>query len=131
MHGADPAAAFKEARAAAVAAAEEFDQAGNADAPAVASLSSSEANSAANSPPSTPLPDWITILRNRLLNKFPHDSFEIIQRAVGEFRIKCHDCPGKLYTPGPGNTLENFEIHLNNRHHRSAVEQRTAVHGGA
>ena len=33
-------------------------------------------------------------------------------------RIRCHDCPGKLYTPGPENTVENFLMHLKNRGHR-------------
>ncbi|KAI9864140.1 MAG: SWI/SNF chromatin-remodeling complex subunit [Trichoglossum hirsutum] len=40
-------------------------------------------------------------------------------------RIRCHDCPGKLYTPGPGMTVENFEVHLKNRQHRERVERRT------
>lgn len=40
-------------------------------------------------------------------------------------RIKCLDCPGKLYTPGPGMGVENFEVHLKNRLHREKVEKRT------
>lgn len=39
-------------------------------------------------------------------------------------RIRCVDCPGKLYTPGPGETVDNFEIHLKNRIHRERVEGR-------
>lgn len=39
-------------------------------------------------------------------------------------RIRCHDCPGKLYTPGPGTGVENFEVHLKNRQHREKVERR-------
>ena len=39
-------------------------------------------------------------------------------------RIKCLDCPWKLYTPGPGGTVDNFEIHLKNRLHRERVEWR-------
>ena len=39
-------------------------------------------------------------------------------------RIKCKDCPGKLYTPGPGMGVENFEVHLKNRHHRERVQRR-------
>ena len=27
-------------------------------------------------------------------------------------RIKCLDCPGKLYTPGPGFTVDSFKFHL-------------------
>lgn len=33
-------------------------------------------------------------------------------------RIRCHDCPGKLYTPGPEKTVDNFLMHLKNRGHR-------------
>ena len=39
-------------------------------------------------------------------------------------RIKCHDCPGKLYTAGPDTTVDNFKVHLNNRHHKERVEGR-------
>ncbi|OBT87349.1 hypothetical protein VE02_03041 [Pseudogymnoascus sp. 03VT05] len=40
-------------------------------------------------------------------------------------RIRCSDCPGKLYTPGPGTTVEGFEVHLRNRQHRERVDGRT------
>lgn len=39
-------------------------------------------------------------------------------------RIRCLDCPGKLYTPGPALSVENFEVHLKNRQHRNSVEKR-------
>ncbi len=39
-------------------------------------------------------------------------------------RIRCQDCPGKLYTPGPEMTCENFEVHLKNRNHREKVDGR-------
>ena len=39
-------------------------------------------------------------------------------------RIKCLDCPGKLYTPGPETGTKNFEVHLKNRVHREKVERR-------
>ncbi|MCJ1307376.1 SWI/SNF chromatin-remodeling complex subunit [Agyrium rufum] len=39
-------------------------------------------------------------------------------------RIRCLDCPGKLYTPGPGMGVDNFEVHLKNRHHREKVQRR-------
>ncbi|KAI9678922.1 MAG: SWI/SNF chromatin-remodeling complex subunit [Trizodia sp. TS-e1964] len=45
-------------------------------------------------------------------------------------RIRCHDCPGKLYTPGPGKTLDNFEVHLKNRVHRERVEVRRKAEKG-
>ena len=33
-------------------------------------------------------------------------------------RIRCHDCPGKLYTPGPLETVDMFLVHVKNRGHR-------------
>lgn len=39
-------------------------------------------------------------------------------------RIKCLDCPGKLYTAGPGQTVENFEVHLKNKAHRQKVQEK-------
>lgn len=39
-------------------------------------------------------------------------------------RIKCLDCPGKLYTPGPETGVNNFEVHLKNKMHREKVESR-------
>ncbi|KAJ7164898.1 hypothetical protein C8R46DRAFT_900893 [Mycena filopes] len=58
-----------------------------------------------------------------------NDKFEVILRKVNsastpEWRIKCLDCPGKLYTPGPGETLSNYEVHLKNRLHRQRVNDR-------
>ena len=41
-------------------------------------------------------------------------------------RIRCHDCPGKLYSPGPETTVGNFEVHLKNRQHRERVDGRVA-----
>ncbi|KAF2711687.1 SNF5-domain-containing protein [Pleomassaria siparia CBS 279.74] len=40
-------------------------------------------------------------------------------------RIRCNDCPGKLYTAGPEHTVANFEVHLKNRQHKTNVEKRT------
>lgn len=39
-------------------------------------------------------------------------------------RIRCKDCPGKMYTPGPETGVNNFEVHLKNRLHREKVEER-------
>ena len=39
-------------------------------------------------------------------------------------RIKCLDCPGKLYTPGPETGVTNFEVHLKNKLHRERVDDR-------
>ncbi|OTA99182.1 hypothetical protein M426DRAFT_325378 [Hypoxylon sp. CI-4A] len=41
-------------------------------------------------------------------------------------RIRCLDCPGKLYTPGPDITASNFEVHLKNKVHKEKVELRLA-----
>lgn len=32
----------------------------------------------------------------------------------------------QLYTPGPGETLTNYEVHLKNRQHRQKVNSRLA-----
>jgi SWI/SNF-related matrix-associated actin-dependent regulator of chromatin subfamily B member 1 len=39
-------------------------------------------------------------------------------------RIRCLDCPGKLYTPGPEMTAQNFEVHLKHKAHKEKVEAR-------
>ncbi|KAK3709010.1 SWI/SNF chromatin-remodeling complex subunit [Vermiconidia calcicola] len=39
-------------------------------------------------------------------------------------RIRCNDCPGKLYTAQPGRVVEDFQVHLRNRKHRESVERR-------
>ncbi|KAK5103777.1 SWI/SNF chromatin-remodeling complex subunit [Lithohypha guttulata] len=44
-------------------------------------------------------------------------------------RIRCLDCPGKLYVTGPGMTAERFEAHLKNRKHRESVEARLDQEG--
>lgn len=46
-------------------------------------------------------------------------------------RIKCLDCPGKLYTPGPETTASNFEVHLKNKQHKEKVEARLRNTSGA
>jgi SWI/SNF-related matrix-associated actin-dependent regulator of chromatin subfamily B protein 1 len=40
-------------------------------------------------------------------------------------RIRCLDCPGKLYNAGPEHTVSNFELHLKNRVHMGNVAKRT------
>lgn len=101
-------------------------------------------------PPPPPPPEWLSSALQDLLKQYPNDSFEGVMRycAVNaeteqpvpappagqpippniKFmylpRIRCHDCPGKLYTPGPETTVTNFEVHLKNRMHREKVDQR-------
>ncbi|RAL14833.1 SWI/SNF chromatin-remodeling complex subunit SNF5 [Aspergillus homomorphus CBS 101889] len=98
-----------------------------------------------------PPPSWLTAALMQLNRSNPNDSFEGVMRysAVDVEtmqpvlephnlpshrlkyqylpRIRCHDCPGKLYTPGPGMTVENFEVHLSNRQHQKRVEERVAA----
>ncbi|KAF1945788.1 SNF5-domain-containing protein [Clathrospora elynae] len=40
-------------------------------------------------------------------------------------RIRCMDCPGKVYNAGPEQTVNNFELHLRNRVHTTNVSKRT------
>jgi SWI/SNF-related matrix-associated actin-dependent regulator of chromatin subfamily B protein 1 len=44
-------------------------------------------------------------------------------------RIRCIDCPGKLYNAGPDHTVENFRMHVANRQHKANVEKRNAKPG--
>ncbi|KAF9078558.1 hypothetical protein BDP27DRAFT_16591 [Rhodocollybia butyracea] len=90
--------------------------------------------STVQSPPGSPTktwpPHWLTNAMQSTQGKYPNDKFEVVLRKVGEggspeWRIKCVDCPGKLYKPGPEETLSNFEVHLNrNKQHRQRVDDR-------
>ncbi|PYI04344.1 SWI-SNF complex subunit [Aspergillus sclerotiicarbonarius CBS 121057] len=100
--------------------------------------------------PGPPPPNWLAAGLARLKLSYPNDSFEGVMRYTAVDtetmlpvansnsqpshklkyqylpRIRCHDCPGKLYTPGPGTTVDNFEVHLRNRQHKERVEERVA-----
>ncbi|KAF5352064.1 hypothetical protein D9758_009401 [Tetrapyrgos nigripes] len=94
------------------------------------------ASTATQSPPIAPAsptkswpPQWLSSAMHSTQAKYPNDKFELALRKVSgnaspEWRIKCVDCPGKLYKPGPGETLSNFEVHLKNRQHRQRVDDR-------
>lgn len=78
-------------------------------------------------------PAWLVQAAEASRRKYPNDCFQIQLRprlpdmpppAEEEWRIRCADCPGKVYKPGPGESLINFEIHLKNRSHRAAVARR-------
>ncbi|KAG5734821.1 hypothetical protein E4T56_gene757 [Termitomyces sp. T112] len=74
-------------------------------------------------------PQWLIAAKAAMMMRYRNDRFETILRKVNagsqpEWRIKCLDCPGKLYTPGPGETLANYEVHLKNRQHRQRVNDR-------
>ncbi|KAF2878107.1 hypothetical protein BDV95DRAFT_480117 [Massariosphaeria phaeospora] len=100
-----------------------------------------------------PPPSWLRLALQELQTRYVNDKFEatmrymVLDQATQQSikldtlqasatlpagykaqylpRIRCNDCPGKLYTAGPEHTLENFEIHLKNRGHRTNVEKRT------
>lgn len=87
----------------------------------------------AGTPPSSPAktwpPHWLTNALQAMRAKYPKDRFELTTKkgttsGNPEWRVKCLDCPGKLYTPGPGETLSNYEVHLKNRQHRQRVSER-------
>ncbi|KAL8723042.1 MAG: hypothetical protein Q9225_000584 [Loekoesia sp. 1 TL-2023] len=93
-------------------------------------------------------PQWLIQALQRLQQSYPDDQFEGTMRytAVSTTtdqpvflnidepqkdvkymyypRIRCLDCPGKMYTPGPEMGVNNFEVHLKNRLHREKVEER-------
>ncbi|PBP25335.1 putative SWI-SNF complex subunit (Snf5) [Diplocarpon rosae] len=46
-------------------------------------------------------------------------------------RIACEDCPGKLYIPGSGKTVCNFQLHFKGVQHKTNVEERLPVYGAA
>ncbi|KAH7119145.1 hypothetical protein B0J11DRAFT_440716 [Dendryphion nanum] len=99
-----------------------------------------------------PPPDWLQTALADLRKNYSHDNFEATMRyniintdtnqtvkpdtlnskaplpanykAQYLPRIRCLDCPGKLYTAGPALSVDNFEVHLKNRQHRNSVEKR-------
>ena len=46
-----------------------------------------------------------------------------VQMDIG-FVVEMLMCAFQHYTPGPGETLQNFEVHLKNRQHRAKVNAR-------
>ena len=81
-------------------------------------------------------PQWLVDATKTLRSKYKNDQFLIIEKPkpqqindfkvniITEWRLKCLDCPGKMYTPGPGESADNFEKHLKNRQHKQKVLQR-------
>lgn len=85
-----------------------------------------------------PPPRWMTDAMAVLQEKQPYDRFELIHKPradpnnpneVIEWRLKCLDCPGKVYKTGPLETLDNFASHLKFKGHRNAVKARLAAEG--
>ncbi|CAK3901152.1 SWI SNF chromatin-remodeling complex subunit SNF5 [Lecanosticta acicola] len=98
-----------------------------------------------------PPPPWLQQAIDTLRERHPDDKFEPVMKPypvnpeTGEIsrqqlqpgdtappglklqylpRIRCNDCPGKLYTAQPGRVVDDFEVHLRNNRHRLAVENR-------
>jgi SWI/SNF-related matrix-associated actin-dependent regulator of chromatin subfamily B protein 1 len=74
-------------------------------------------------------PDSLIDAHAAMNAKYPDDRFEIAMRTAPsgeqEWRVRCLDCPGKLYIPGDG--MSNFEVHLKNRNHRARVAERVGT----
>ncbi|KAK9899160.1 SNF5-domain-containing protein [Cystobasidium minutum MCA 4210] len=75
-------------------------------------------------------PKWMSDEVAKLQRERPDDRFEIIPKPRStpeeelEWRLKCLDCPGKVYKTGPDQTLDNFSAHLRFKGHRAAVTAR-------
>ncbi|EUC61258.1 SNF5/SMARCB 1/INI1 family protein [Rhizoctonia solani AG-3 Rhs1AP] len=84
-----------------------------------------------------PMPGWILDCLAATQRRYVNDRIDVIakpranENEAPAFRLKCLDCPGKLYTPGPDQTLSNFEVHLKNRGHRSNVNKRVITEAAA
>lgn len=94
--------------------------------------------------PATPLPPagptmptppaWLEPVKSAMQSKYPASRWAVVpKQVVGEdgeiWRVKCLDCPGKIYKLGPGETLENFELHLKNKAHNANVQARLSKQG--
>ncbi|CUA72931.1 SWI/SNF chromatin-remodeling complex subunit snf5 [Rhizoctonia solani] len=84
-----------------------------------------------------PMPGWILDCLATTQRRYVNDRIDVIakpranENEAPAFRLKCLDCPGKLYTPGPDQTLTNFEVHLKNRAHRANVNKRVLAEAAA
>ncbi|KAK4684761.1 SWI/SNF-related matrix-associated actin-dependent regulator of chromatin subfamily B member 1, partial [Tremellales sp. Uapishka_1] len=74
-------------------------------------------------------PQWLMRSLEETRSRYPKHDFAVVQKPKPEgepveWRIKCMDCPGRIYTTGPEHTLQNFEVHLKNRAHIMKVQAR-------
>ena len=96
--------------------------------------------------PQPPVPPSVTEILSSLRHTYPPDRFEALMKHTAidpktksivpatpeniSFphkyvpRVRCGDCPGKIYVP------VGFESHLKNKRHREGVEARMAKEGG-
>lgn len=70
-------------------------------------------------------PDWLDTGLQRLRHDYPNSKFNRVDELTVDrkFQVRCHDCPGKLYTV---TSVSNFEAHLKGKFHGNAVELRLA-----
>lgn len=59
----------------------------------------------------------------------PNEPVPLISEETLHSKIKCLDCPGRLHSPGPGMSIDNFQIHLKSRLHREKVPKSVEVIG--
>ncbi|KAG0664242.1 SWI/SNF chromatin-remodeling complex subunit [Rhodotorula mucilaginosa] len=75
---------------------------------------------------------WMLAAAADLRARHVDERFEFVPRPrpdpsrPQEWRVRCLDCPGKVYNLGPGETLEGYTIHFKNRQHRINVEMRVS-----
>ena len=99
--------------------------------------------------PQPPPPPELLKALEELQKEYPDDAFEAIMRltAVSDEtgepislkggsaqppnvswyfypRVRCNDCPGRLYTPDDNLGSSNFEVHLKNKGHKLKVNER-------
>ena len=73
-----------------------------------------------------PLPEWVKEVLMHFKQTRPHDRLDPVYRpnASGDerthWKMKCLDCPGKVYSCEPS----NLEIHMKNRKHIDSVNKR-------
>ncbi|GAA5980031.1 hypothetical protein JCM10908_001505 [Rhodotorula pacifica] len=85
----------------------------------------------APAPPGGPQPEpWMIAAAADLRARHVDERFEFAPRPrpdpsrPQEWRVRCLDCPGKVYNLGPGQTLDGYTVHFKNRIHRINVEMR-------
>lgn len=59
----------------------------------------------------------------------PNEPLPLISEEMFHSKIKCLDCPGRLHSPGPGMSIDNFQIHLKSHLHRENVQKSVKVRG--
>ncbi|EPS41748.1 hypothetical protein H072_4337 [Dactylellina haptotyla CBS 200.50] len=81
-------------------------------------------------------PEWLRLQLSALSNEHsPAHFWALMHHPNNDFtraaepRIRCLDCPDILYFAGPGETLQNFRIHLRNIKHIDRLQSRKLSEG--